>query len=409
MRPVTAPTLPVGDELLIARAARGDESALQALFHGHRDAAYRVAYRLLGNADDALDAVQDGFIKALRRLNGFEYRSSFRTWLLRVVSNAALDLGRQRRRREELNAAATERAALDGGMTPDHLDPCREAEESDLRRLLHEALAQPARIPTANLRLARRWRAELSRGGRHDGNFDRHGYEPAVLCPTETESDACHASPSMNDPRSDKLPPSWLAAYADGELTARERARVENWLAANPEGHDLLEEQESLGPGGRDFWQIVDPPMPTLAQWRRVEHAITTANPIQPRRSWPRWLGTVGLLATAASLVLFLSLPNRPAPSKPAPKSVVPSSPIAREAPYAMASDDEVEIISLPESAAGYLVVGEHPLHGSSLALADFGEVEFYGVGSDLAGRFPEMPTKTNTEDVPMIWAPRAP
>ena len=75
-----------------------------------------MAYRLLGNAEDALDAVQDGFIKALTHLPRFEGRSSFKTWLLRVVSNAALDLGRQRRRRDELSAAAEPGASpLDGG------------------------------------------------------------------------------------------------------------------------------------------------------------------------------------------------------------------------------------------------------------------------------------------------------
>jgi RNA polymerase sigma-70 factor, ECF subfamily len=141
MRPVTAPSVPLGDNQLIARAARGDQWALEELFRRHREAAYRVAYRLLGNTEDALDAVQDGFIKALTHLRGFQYRSSFKTWLLRVVSNAALDLGRQRRRRDELNAAATERAFLDGGTTPDHADPSREAEESDLRQALADALA----------------------------------------------------------------------------------------------------------------------------------------------------------------------------------------------------------------------------------------------------------------------------
>jgi RNA polymerase sigma-70 factor, ECF subfamily len=141
MRPVTAPTPPFADNQLIARAVRGDQWALDELFQRHRDSAYRVAYRLLGNMEDAFDAVQDGFIKALRRLNGFENRSTFKTWLLRVVSNAALDLGRQRRRRDELNALATERAIVEGGMTPDHLDPCREAEESDLRQAVAEALS----------------------------------------------------------------------------------------------------------------------------------------------------------------------------------------------------------------------------------------------------------------------------
>jgi RNA polymerase sigma-70 factor, ECF subfamily len=149
MRPVTAPTPPEGDDPLVARAARGDRPALDELFRRYRDPAYRVAYRLLGNGEDALDAVQDGFVKALNHLGGFERRSSFKTWLLRVVSNAALDLGRQRRRRDELSAAVTERIALDGGTTPDHLDPGREAEEADLRRALAEALVQ---LPEAQRR-----------------------------------------------------------------------------------------------------------------------------------------------------------------------------------------------------------------------------------------------------------------
>jgi RNA polymerase sigma-70 factor (ECF subfamily) len=142
-------TDPDRDDRLVARGARGDQPALDELFRRYRDPAYRVAYRLLGNPEDALDAVQDGFIKALTHLHGFERRSSFKTWLLRVVSNAALDLGRQRRRRDELSAAATERVAADGGVTPDHLDPGREAEEADLRTALADALL---RLPEAQRR-----------------------------------------------------------------------------------------------------------------------------------------------------------------------------------------------------------------------------------------------------------------
>src|SRR5437879_4407552 len=94
-----APVTPSDDQLL-AQFTRGDRSALEELFVRYRALAYRVTYRLLGNEADALDAVQDGFIKALMHLEGFQRRSSFKTWLLRVVSNAALDLGRQRGRRE---------------------------------------------------------------------------------------------------------------------------------------------------------------------------------------------------------------------------------------------------------------------------------------------------------------------
>src|SRR5437870_6138517 len=96
----------LSDESLLARFSRGEREALEELFGRYRTVAYRVAHRLLGNEADALDAVQEGFVKALTRLKSFQGRSSFKTWLLRVVSNAALDLGRQRRRREALSLNA---------------------------------------------------------------------------------------------------------------------------------------------------------------------------------------------------------------------------------------------------------------------------------------------------------------
>src|SRR5262245_6467958 len=108
MAVVTAPSLPAvapPDEQLLARHATGDRLALNGVFRRDRGPACRVAYRRRGNEVDALDAVQDGFVKALTNLKRFEGRSSFKTWLLRVVSNAALDLGRQRGRRESSSAA----------------------------------------------------------------------------------------------------------------------------------------------------------------------------------------------------------------------------------------------------------------------------------------------------------------
>jgi RNA polymerase sigma-70 factor (ECF subfamily) len=129
------------DEQLLTRFARGDREALAELFQRYRMPAYRVAYRLLGHEADALDAVQDGFIKALTRLDSFQGRSAFKTWLMRVVSNAALDLGRQRGRRQLLSLDAT----LDGN--PDGTALATEGrhsdglERADLRRLLDQALA----------------------------------------------------------------------------------------------------------------------------------------------------------------------------------------------------------------------------------------------------------------------------
>src|SRR3954465_1030237 len=97
--PAPSPAAPPTDEQLLAGATAGDRPALEDFFRRYRQPAYRVAYRLLGNEADALDAVQEGFVKVLTHLANFQGRSSFKTWLLRVVSNAALDLGRQRGRR----------------------------------------------------------------------------------------------------------------------------------------------------------------------------------------------------------------------------------------------------------------------------------------------------------------------
>src|SRR5947209_1637634 len=91
------------DQQLLDRFAAGNRVALDELFCRYRLPAYRVAHRLLGNEADALDAVQEGFVKALAHLASFQGRSSFKTWLLRVVANASLDLGRQRGRRETLS------------------------------------------------------------------------------------------------------------------------------------------------------------------------------------------------------------------------------------------------------------------------------------------------------------------
>ncbi len=134
-------TGPCDEARMMARLRAGDRGVLECLFRLHRAVAYRVAYRLLGNEADALDAVQNAFVKVFTHLDGFEGRSSFKTWLLRVVSNAALDLGRRRRRRSDLRSddgfgdLATELTA------PDR-DVGEELELKELRRLLDEGLKE---------------------------------------------------------------------------------------------------------------------------------------------------------------------------------------------------------------------------------------------------------------------------
>jgi RNA polymerase sigma-70 factor (ECF subfamily) len=137
---VPCPAAP-SDEQLLERHRAGDPAALEELFRRYRLPAYRVAYRLLGHEADALDAVQEGFVKALTHLHSFEQRSSFKTWLLRVVSNAALDMGRQRGRRTAVNLSAAEANDGDALALLTAGDPGRRLERADLRRQLNQALA----------------------------------------------------------------------------------------------------------------------------------------------------------------------------------------------------------------------------------------------------------------------------
>jgi RNA polymerase sigma-70 factor (ECF subfamily) len=133
--------LALTDEELLTRYQAGRREALDELFRRHRLLAYRVAYRLLGNEADALDAVQEGFVKVLVHLESFQRRSTFKTWLLRVISNAALDLGRQRGRQELLSIDATDAKDREGPLPLVDENPAGGLERADLRLLIDEALA----------------------------------------------------------------------------------------------------------------------------------------------------------------------------------------------------------------------------------------------------------------------------
>lgn len=128
------------DELLVDRARRGDRSALEELFRRHWDVAHRVAYRLLGHDQDAQDATQECMIKALSHLGDFDGRSGFRTWLLRIVTNAAFDAGRKRKRRPTVGLGPAEGESGAGFEPATDDDPAMALRRQDLRKALDAAL-----------------------------------------------------------------------------------------------------------------------------------------------------------------------------------------------------------------------------------------------------------------------------
>lgn len=79
---------------LVQRALRGDEAAYQSIVDEHREGVFRLAYLLLGDADDAEDIAQETFIRALRYLHRYDPDRALRPWLLSITAN----LARNRRR-----------------------------------------------------------------------------------------------------------------------------------------------------------------------------------------------------------------------------------------------------------------------------------------------------------------------
>ncbi|HEV3374286.1 MAG TPA: sigma-70 family RNA polymerase sigma factor [Candidatus Acidoferrum sp.] len=97
------------EEKLIRAGQRGDRQAVETLFRRYQRQLFQTALRVLGNAEDAEDALQDGLLSAYRNLGRFEGRSQFSTWLTRIVINAALMRRRSAKARPAVSLDETPR------------------------------------------------------------------------------------------------------------------------------------------------------------------------------------------------------------------------------------------------------------------------------------------------------------
>jgi RNA polymerase sigma factor (sigma-70 family) len=79
-----------GDIVYIEQVLSGMINAYSYIVDRHKDKAYNLAFRICGNREEAEEIAQDSFLKAYRSLNGFKMKSSFATWLYRIVYNTAI-------------------------------------------------------------------------------------------------------------------------------------------------------------------------------------------------------------------------------------------------------------------------------------------------------------------------------
>ena len=142
----TAPVSP-GDADVIARARKGDHEAFRVLVERYQERAYRLALRVLRDEEAAQDVVQEGFLKVYRSLDRFEGRSSFYTWLYRVVMNLCLDAKRRDRSGRHAEWDETAPMEIDPGAADaaaetsrERSSPSGQLERAELRSVVADAI-----------------------------------------------------------------------------------------------------------------------------------------------------------------------------------------------------------------------------------------------------------------------------
>jgi RNA polymerase sigma-70 factor (ECF subfamily) len=129
------------DAELVDKARAGDHQAFRVLVERYQGRVYGMALRVLRNEDAARDAVQDGFLKAYGALDRFEGRSSFYTWLYRIVMNQCLDRKRRDRSDREVEWNDEVATGLEEGGAMAATAPDVAAERGELREVLGRAIA----------------------------------------------------------------------------------------------------------------------------------------------------------------------------------------------------------------------------------------------------------------------------
>jgi RNA polymerase sigma-70 factor (ECF subfamily) len=138
-----------GDHDLVQRVQAGDSAAFRALYDKYHRRAFAVAMGVVKNEDDALDAVQNAFVKVHKNIHKFQGSSSFYTWLYRIVMNVSIDHIRRTSRRKTLDfdeRALHEESEIagDGALLPRVTDanPGKAALRRELGSAIQAALAE---------------------------------------------------------------------------------------------------------------------------------------------------------------------------------------------------------------------------------------------------------------------------
>jgi RNA polymerase sigma-70 factor (ECF subfamily) len=105
----------IDEQDLIVSAQRGDVQAYEQLVQQYEHIAFRVAYLITHDEHEAADAAQDALLRAYRALGSFKRGQPFRPWLLRIVTNTALNRIQAAQRRDRMNERYTRQVIVENG------------------------------------------------------------------------------------------------------------------------------------------------------------------------------------------------------------------------------------------------------------------------------------------------------
>jgi RNA polymerase sigma-70 factor (ECF subfamily) len=132
---------------LLARAQAGDVTAFERLSSAYADRVFMLLLRLLGDRSEAEDVAQEVMLRAWRGIARFQGQSSYFTWLYRIAVNEANRALEKKARRPAGVSIGPQELQLPASLA---YDPSRQAENSELRRVLGQALAElPPALRTA--------------------------------------------------------------------------------------------------------------------------------------------------------------------------------------------------------------------------------------------------------------------
>ena len=298
------------DNVLVHRAAEGDSRCFEELYRRHAPAAWRVAYAVAGNPDDAADAVSDAFTRVFQVLpeGRPQAAEAFRPYLLAATRNAALDgLRRQGRLTPTATVEQLDRPTGRDATTDQVLDSV----DSNLVAVAFRSLPErwrsvlwltevegiPAREAAPMLGVSANGLAQLAvraRAGLRQRFLQAHLRAPVAR--------AC------------QFPVDKLGAYIAGGLSPRETAKVDQHLAGCADCRQQVEELEDLG----SLLRRVVTPVPlalaavSLSKWKLAMKAASTVtrNPAFNQARKPIAAAAVALFALGVIGATVLDRPG---------------------------------------------------------------------------------------------------